>query len=223
MHGALSPSELDEKLATLRQRETSGRHSTQLAFIEALARRAIHHHGQAQRLILSRLHRLISDYEQALAQSAFGTTPQSAPTNPPRSALSTLVDELDRRGASDSAPHNEPHSALHSAPQSAEAAPSREPVRELKTLQRFRSTWSALHAQQKLQHALARAPRQAGPLNSHQLVHRCLTLMQEASPVYLQHLISTIEALSWASQLQLGPTTVETPSRPRGVRGKAVR
>lgn len=211
MHGTLSTIALDEWLATWRQRSTSASHAIQLAFIQALARKANHHHGQAQQLILHRLHRLISDYEQALATAPAIPNPPSSPPAQPRSALSALVDELDTRSASDS------------PPQSAEIAPSREPVRELKTLQRFRSTWSALHTQQKLQHALARAPRQAGPLNSHQLVHRCLTLMQEASPVYLQHLISTIEALSWASQLQLGVTTAETPPRPRSARGRSTR
>ena len=215
MHGILSTIHLDEWLATWRQRSTSASHAIQLAFIEALARKANHHQGQAQRLILNRLHRLISDYEQAWSKSPVGPNPPSPPPAPPRSSLSALVNELDTRSASDS--------ATQGAPQSAEAAPNREPVRELKTLQRFRSTWSALHTQQKLKHALARAPRQAGPLNSHQLVHRCLTLMQETSPVYLQHLISTIEALSWASQLPVGATTVEAPSRPRSTRGRSAR
>ena len=204
---------LDERLAELRLCETSAGDPIRLAFIEALVRRAQCHQGQAQRLILSRAQELIVDYENRLAKVAAHPTSQNMHPALAHSVLSALLQQLNARSASDT----------DGTAQSPEALPSREPVRELKTLARFRSTWSALHAQQKLKHALARAPRQAGPLNSHQLVHRCLAMMQEVSPVYLQQLISTIEALSWASQLQQDSPTAETASRPRVTRSRASR
>ncbi len=206
----LSLAALDQRLAALRLPETSASDPIRLALIEAMIRRAHSHQGEAQQLILSRAQELIVDYEDRLAKrAAHPTSPDVRPALA-HSALSALLDSLNARSAGET----------ENTVQSPQTMPSREPVRELRTLARFRSTWSALNAEQKLKHALARAPRQAGPLNSHQLVHRCLALMQEVSPVYLQQLISTIEALSWASQQQLGANTVEPPTRPHGARSK---
>jgi hypothetical protein len=89
----------------------------------------------------------------------------------------------------------------------------------------LRATWSALHAQQRVTHALASKPPQAGPLNSEQLVHRALLLMREVSPDYLRNLVATSDALSWAEQLQgrggpVGSPMASTTSRGKPTRGK---
>jgi hypothetical protein len=75
------------------------------------------------------------------------------------------------------------------------------PVRELKSLRYFRSTWSRLSAEQQLAQALAQAPENAGPLNSHLLVLRALQLMQEVSPDYLQRFMSYADTLLWLEQV----------------------
>ncbi len=75
------------------------------------------------------------------------------------------------------------------------------PARELKSLRYFRSTWSRLSAEQQLAQALAQAPENAGPLNSHLLVLRALQLMQEVSPDYLQRFMSYADTLLWLEQM----------------------
>ena len=75
------------------------------------------------------------------------------------------------------------------------------PARELKSLRYFRSTWSRLSAEQQLAQALAQAPENAGPLNSHLLVLRALQLMQEVSPDYLQRFMSYADTLLWLEQV----------------------
>jgi Protein of unknown function (DUF2894) len=96
----------------------------------------------------------------------------------------------------------------------------------IKALNDLRATLSALHAQQRVTHALASKPPQAGPLNSEQLVHRALLLMREVSPAYLRHMVATVDVLCWGEQLQQGgkagmaasatPTNRSKPSRSKG-------
>lgn len=66
---------------------------------------------------------------------------------------------------------------------------------ELETTQYFRNTWSKLSVDKRVTHALAQAPKNAGPINSHILVLRSLALMREISPDYLNHFTSYVDAL----------------------------
>jgi hypothetical protein len=88
------------------------------------------------------------------------------------------------------------------------------PVTELKTLRYFRSTWTRLSAQQRLTQSLAQVPANAGPLNSHHLVHRALTLMRDASPQYLDRFISYVDALLWLDRAS-GAGVLERKDGPR--------
>ncbi|MBQ0944305.1 DUF2894 domain-containing protein [Ideonella sp. 4Y16] len=83
---------------------------------------------------------------------------------------------------------------------------------ELKTVRRYRRTWTRLGAEQRLVQALAEVPPQAGPLNTPRLLHQALCLMRDTAPEYLQHLATQLEALLWLEQAGgLGSTP-----RPRG-------
>jgi hypothetical protein len=66
---------------------------------------------------------------------------------------------------------------------------------ELKTIRRFRNTWSKLSADTQVAQALAQPPKNAGPLNSHMLVLRSLASMREISPDYLNRFISYADTL----------------------------
>ena len=68
---------------------------------------------------------------------------------------------------------------------------------ELRSVRRFRRLWGSVEALQQLDHAAARRPANAGPLNSHVLVLRSLALMRELSPDYLRRFLVRIEALQW--------------------------
>lgn len=96
-------------------------------------------------------------------------------------------------------------------------APQGQP-RELQALRRYRGTWSRLSAEQRLHQALAHVPPQAGPLNSHHLVHRALLLMRETSPEYLQHFVAQVDALLWLDQM-LAPALPSKASAKTAKRG----
>lgn len=71
---------------------------------------------------------------------------------------------------------------------------------ELKSLRYFRDTWAQLSVEQQLTEALAQAPENAGPLNSHRLVLRALEHMRDVSPDYLKRFMAYIDALLWLEQ-----------------------
>lgn len=73
---------------------------------------------------------------------------------------------------------------------------------ELRSSQRFRETWERLGAEEAVVKATHRAPENAGPLNSHMLVLRTLSLMRELSPHYLRRFLSHTETLLWLEQAQ---------------------
>lgn len=66
---------------------------------------------------------------------------------------------------------------------------------ELDATQYFRKTWSKLSVDKRVTQALAKVPKNAGPINSHMLVLRSLALMREISPDYLNQFTSYVDAL----------------------------
>jgi len=167
-------------------------------FLEVLARRAESQQGDVRRVLDARLATLIAAYGGDLERrrSADGNARDRTPeTASQRGAVGQLVDHLARH-----------------------ATTPGDACQELKALGDFRRTWSKLNAQQRLKQSLAQRPRNAGPLNSHHLVHRSLTLMRDLSPEYLHRFMVHADALLWLAALA-------NPSRPdsdrKGTRAKA--
>ncbi len=129
----------------------------------------------------------------AVAQAASTATLLSPPR---RGVLATLIDEVDRRHAA--APRDgDAHTTAAS-----HGLPSSRPV-ELKSVSEFKATWSRLSADRRLNQSLmAKAPGNAGPLNSQHLVHRSLRLMRELSPAYLRQFMAYADALAWIEDSQ---------------------
>ncbi len=71
---------------------------------------------------------------------------------------------------------------------------------ELKSVRRFTQTWSRIVADDQLEHAFGRGPENAGPLNSHMLMLRSLSLMRALSPDYLRRFMSHVDSLLWLAQ-----------------------
>lgn len=69
------------------------------------------------------------------------------------------------------------------------------PAKDASALHYFRTTWTRLRTGKKLAQALQQAPKNAGPINSHNLVLRSLALMQDISPDYLNRFVVHVDAL----------------------------
>ncbi len=167
---------------------SSIREAVRARFAQALARRAGAHAGAARRVLDDRLAALESTSPTSAA------TCRVEPDPPLRGALADLVAHAAREktapvlGPAAKPRETSPHQAATGA---AADAP---------TLQFFKRTWSRLSADQRLAQSLATLPGNAGPLNSHHLVHRSLSLMRELSPEYLERFVGYIDALQWLEQ-----------------------
>ena len=84
------------------------------------------------------------------------------------------------------------------------------------TLSYLRNTWSRLSAERRLTQSLATVPGNAGPLNSHHLMHRALTVMRELSPGYMSRFVSYADTLLWLDQAQNAPSARSSVKRPAG-------
>jgi hypothetical protein len=85
---------------------------------------------------------------------------------------------------------------------------------DMKSLRQFKESWARIAAQDELKQAIERGPQNAGPLNSHQLVLRSLSVMQDISPDYLRRFMTHLDALLWLDQLS------QRPAAPDGKPGK---
>jgi hypothetical protein len=136
------------------------------------------------------------------------------PEATPRGPLGQLVDYIAQHKpvlASDSS------NSLNATAQPPSTVARHAAPGDAQMLQFFRRTWSRLSAEQRLAQSQSTLPENAGPLHSHQLVHRSLTLMRELSPAYFEHFIAHVDALLWIEQnpAQRLPAARKAPGNPK--------
>jgi hypothetical protein len=86
----------------------------------------------------------------------------------------------------------------------------------MKSVREFSEVWSKISAQRQVAQALDRGPANAGPLNSHRLMLRSLSLMQSLSPDYLRRFLSQVDSLLWLEQESAKPLSATAkPGRKR--------
>jgi len=187
-------------------------------FIEALNRRAADHHGEARRVLDDKVRAWVEAYGQSLerAQRAVDADQDATSQNSmERSALAGLIDHIARQGSSDG-----------SKPAISAAASGLQPLLEITTLGYFRSTCSKLSTDRRMTQSLATIPDNAGPLNSHHLVHRSLALMRDLSPEYFNRFMAHVDTLLWLDKANgghalTGASTSRSESPKKSSRGKA--
>lgn len=189
--------------------------AVRLRFIEAMERRAAGLDGEARRLLDARVAALrAADGNPApIARTGSGETVSFESTQKSdgqRNPLSALVAYIAEQAAARN------HGASSDRQSVAGANPSA--TTELASLAYFRSTWSRLSAERRLTRSLATVPENAGPLNSHQLVHRALQTMRETSPGYLHHFMTYVDALLWLDQAGGAATGGAAPVRAKAVK-----
>ena len=127
---------------------------------------------------------------------------QLAPA-PPASPLADVISQLRQNGNQTTEPENRDplRALLHeqegdlleeatAAPQPVSNAP-----RELKALSRVRAGQQQQRKRRRIEDALTQTPSDAGPLNSHRLVTRAISALQELSPAYLDHFVTYVDTL----------------------------
>ncbi len=183
-------------------------------YLDLLAQRAEQQQGLAQHLLCDKLEQGLTAIERRFAEAASTGQPNTKK----------------RDGANESATSGQ---ALHAGPSPlaellqamqqhqavAAPSPSGEWRQENPRIQQFRQQLGRISVQKKISQAIAQAPQNAGPINSHMLVLRSLGIMREVSPDYLNRFmahVDTLLCLDQAGQVQAKPkakpATGTTPS-----------
>ena len=180
-----------DRLALLRQAGAPDFDSVGWHYIEILAARVPAHQGAAQTLLHLKLDKALDDLNARMASpmaspmashsqpsSATGTATASDVSSP--SPLALMLQDL----------------APLEAPATRDVASQRPPwPAENPRVRQLRKTLSQLKVQKQVTQAMAQAPENAGPINSHMLVLRSLGLMREMSPDYLNRFMRYTDTL----------------------------
>jgi len=158
-------------------------------FLAAMARRTAALDGPARQLLDEKLAGLLSAYKALLDAPA--AEQETSPADDAPSALAGLIDYLAYPDAPDG-----------DAAWTRDALGLREAYPDVQMLEYFRAVWSRVSADRQVRQSQEQVHKNAGPLNSNQLVHRALSLMRELSPGYLQQFLSYTDALMWMEQIQ---------------------
>ncbi|MDD7993171.1 DUF2894 domain-containing protein [Achromobacter xylosoxidans] len=174
-------------------------------FIEALARRAAAHAGAARARLDERLAQLLQAYAARIAAASAANTAAEGPDDaatPDASPAPAMADPKPARGPlAELAAYLAYPGAPGEDPDAIAAQARRDAYPDMPVLDGLREIWSGLSADRQVRQSQEQVHKNAGPLNSNQLVHRALSLMRELSPGYLQQFVTYTEALAWMEQV----------------------
>ncbi|MBO9766860.1 MULTISPECIES: DUF2894 domain-containing protein [Xanthomonas] len=174
--------------------------------MEALAVRADAQADAVREVLEHKLGAMVDRYATALRQAARRRGNRAAPAATPGSPQPSALGALTAQMAG--------HAALMEVDSRKTASADAMRFPELPALDDFRRTWTTVRTASQVRQSLQDAPKDAGPLNSSVLVHRCITLMRERSPGYLQHFLGYVDALSWLEQLHTGGALANEETAP---------
>jgi hypothetical protein len=163
--------------------------------IQVLAERTRTQTGLAQVLLQAKLNSALAQLQARLAAQKKQLTP---PTHHTPSPLSTLLRDM-------AAPSAErPLSASGHGPM------------DNPRVAQFRQQLGKISVQKQVTQAIAQAPQNAGPINSHMLVLRSLGLMRDLSPDYLNRFMGYVDTLFFldsAETVKVTPQKAVTASK----------
>lgn len=174
------PHAIDAQLEALRAAGAARQDAVGWHYIEVLAQRARAQTGPAQRLLHDKLERALRELQARLDTAAPPATDTAAVTASPSPLAALLKDMAGQTPAT---------------PTSTAAAPSPSWRRESPRVRQFRKQLSKISVQKQVRQAIAQAPVNAGPINSHMLVLRALGLMRDLSPDYLNRFMTHLDTL----------------------------
>ncbi len=156
-------------------------------FIETLAERTQAQSGQAKALLQAKLQESLQRFERRMNHDQ--PQPATARSLVQPSPLKQLLQDMG------------PKCDLPSSGKSAAWPP------ENPRIQAFKKQLSKISVQKQVTQAIAQAPQNAGPINSHMLVLRSLGLMRDISPDYLSRFMAHVDTLMCLEEADKGKVT----------------
>ena len=145
--------------------------------IQVLTERTRTQTGLAQVLLQAKLNSALAQLQARLAAQKKQHTQHIQPTRHTPSPLSALLQDM-------AAPSAEPP-----------FSPSGQGRMDNPRVAQFRQQLGKISVQKQVTQAIAQAPQNAGPINSHMLVLRSLSLMRDLSPDYLNRFMGYVDTL----------------------------
>lgn len=180
-------------LASLREAGVHHHDPARFHYLEVLERRLATQPDAVRQRLTQRLQVAVSDYAQRVTRAA---SPESE-TPGVRAAAPVLASA-----------HAAPLTRLNRYIQERTQAQIEQVdpeeggnASDLKSVRGFSEVWAKIAADQLVLQAVDRGPENAGPLNSHRLMLRSLTLMRSLSPDYLGRFLAQMDALLWLDQV----------------------
>lgn len=174
--------DLNAQIASLRAAGAPGFDAVGWHYIETLAERYQTQSGAAHALLKDKLQHSLDKLHGRMKAAA--QTLRSAQAPAAASPLGTLLQEIQQRGQAQ-------------AKQTADAWRAENP-----RIQQFRQQLSQLSVQKQVKQAIAQAPQNAGPINSHMLVLRSLGLMRSLSHDYLNRFMVHVDTLLFLQEAE---------------------
>ncbi|MES3020782.1 MAG: DUF2894 domain-containing protein [Pseudomonadota bacterium] len=230
---AVPQSNIDTRLASVRDQGGERFDAAGWHYLETLARRAAAHEGSVRHMLEAKLEHALAAFAERFAHArtaaaellaVTGMRHQQADAELQRlfvdgdfrgmrylsATLEARVQCAQLSGLVSQLEHASPGAAGHlPAPHAASRTTVTDsPALELKTVRESRATWAKMSVDKQLALAMKQAPQNAGPINSHMLVLRSLAMMQAISPDYLSRIVSYADTL-----LSLDPVETIVPGK----------
>jgi hypothetical protein len=191
---------MDAELAALRAQGADAHAPLRFCQLEAMARRMQAQPEDVQHVLAARLKAGIEAYKRTAS-----LTLSASSAGRPKSSAAGLDARLRAAHAASPLAALNCHIAEQTHTATALNAPAGQgaslPPVDMKSVQRFREIWGRIATERQMADAIMRAPDNAGPLNSHKLMLRALTLMQGLSPDYLSRFLTQMDGLLWLHQV----------------------
>lgn len=183
---------MEDLLAALQARGAAQYDPVGWHYMQTLAQRSRASPGSAQLLLQGKLRQALVNFQarmqtqmQTRMQEAALTNASTAPSATP-SPLATLLRDMAQD--SPNTPTGKPANWRTESPH----------------IQQFRQQLGKIRVHKQVSQAIAQAPQNAGPINSHMLVLRSLGLMRDISPDYLNRFMGYIDTLLCLDQAGQG-------------------
>lgn len=174
------PVSTEELLSTLRQAGAARVDAVGWHYIEVLAERSRSVSGPAQALLSHKLHRMLSEFDARMNAEPARSSDGARGSNVSPSPLALLLQEMSPQATT------QPEGSIGNI----------KPWRgESPRVQQFRKQLRKISVQKQVSRAIAQAPQNAGPINSHMLVLRALGLMRDIAPDYLNRFMTHLDTL----------------------------
>lgn len=176
-----------EDLLTALQTRGAARHDpVGWHYIQTLAERSFASSGATQNLLHGKLRQALDKFTAQMLTAPDTSSSAGTPVTP--SPLAELLQDIAQHS-----PNNPPGKPANWRAESPR-------------IQQFRHQLGKIRVQKQVSQAIAQAPQNAGPINSHMLVLRSLGLMRDISPDYLNRFMGYIDTLLCLDEAGQGKT-----------------